>query len=103
MGTERHSLCTKAPKFLQRDITWSHSILNLFKTNNRENCEYCPTQVSWKSELSIMPVVSVVSVMLVLSVVSVLSVAFISKNSCQTSPQMKSPNGCICREVGGYT
>ena len=62
MGTERHSLCTKAPKFLQRDITWSHSILNLFKTNNRENCEYCPTQVSWKSELSIMPVVSVVSV-----------------------------------------
>ena len=48
MGTERHSLCTKAPKFLQRDITWNHSILNLFKTNNRENCEYYPTQVSLK-------------------------------------------------------
>ena len=43
------------------------------------------------------------SLVFVVSVVSFLSVAFISKNSCQTSPQMKSPNGCICREVGGYT
>ena len=28
---------------------------------------------------------------------------FYLQDSCQTSPQMKSPNGCICREVGGYT
>ena len=51
MGTERHSLCTKAPKFLQRDITWNHSILNLFKTNNRENCEYCPYTRILESEV----------------------------------------------------
>ena len=55
------------------------------------------------SVVSVVSVVLVLSLVFVVSVVSVLSVAFIIKNSCQMSPQMKSPNGCICREVGGYT
>ena len=94
------------------------------QAEHRKNFESCPKQVSWKVEirrqscfscmfylsclycLSILCVPCVMSLQSILSVLSYLSVVFLSRGSCQTSPQrtcLKSLNDRIWKEVKGCT
>ena len=94
------------------------------QAEHRKNFESCPKQVSWKVEirrqscfscmfylsclycLSILCVPCVMSLQSILSVLSYLSVVFLSRGSCQASPQrtcLKSLNDRIWKEVKGCT